>query len=300
LSTQTTTAEPAFEPHRRYLNRLAYRMLGSVSDAEDIVQDAWLRWNDASREDILDPRAYLARIVTRLCLDQMKSARRRRELYVGAWLPEPLVETLGAASSVDDDLDVPIALMVALERLSPLERAAFLLRDIFDVEFSEIARMLERSESTCRQLASRARQHVQQDKVRHRVSPEDAQRYAKAFFEASHNADPHALQGLLARDAVLHADGGGKVTAVLNPILGADKVARFYSGLAQKIARLGLPTQACEPVLINGMPGYISLERGETLQATTLDIRDGKVVAVYIMRNPDKLRHVRQSATAPV
>jgi len=300
LLTTTTTAEPVFEAHRRYLSQLAYRMLGSVSDAEDIVQDAWLRWNEASREEVLDPRAYLARIVTRLCLDQMKSARRRRELYVGAWLPEPLIETLGAANSLDDDLDVPIALMVALERLSPLERAAFLLRDIFDVEFSEIARMLERSESTCRQLASRARQHVQQDKVRHRVSPADAERYAKAFFEASHGADPHALQSLLARDVVLHSDGGGKVLAVLNPILGADKVTRFYAGLAQKVAKLGLTTQAYEPVLINGMPGFISLERGETLQTTALDIRDGKIVAVYILRNPDKLRHVRPPAAAPI
>ncbi|CAN7237970.1 sigma-70 family RNA polymerase sigma factor [Bosea sp. LjRoot9] len=283
----------AFEQHRSFLTRLAYRMLGSVSDAEDVVQDAWLRWHEAEHEDIINPRAYLARVVTRLCLDQMKSARSRREFYVGTWLPEPIVEKLGGSEPVDDELDAPIALMLALERLSPLERAAFLLHDIFDIGFAEIARMLERSEAACRQLATRARQHVRLDlPPRNSVSREEAARYAEAFFKASHQSDPTLLQQLLARDVVLHSDGGGKVPASINQIFGLDKVARFFAGIAQKVARLGLVTTHYEPVLINGLPGYVSLERGETMQATALDIRDGLIHAIYIIRNPDKLRHV--------
>jgi RNA polymerase sigma-70 factor (ECF subfamily) len=288
-----STSSNAFEQHRPFLIRLAYRMLGSVSDAEDVVQDAWLRWHEAGQEDIINPRAYLARVVTRLCLDQMKSARSRREFYVGTWLPEPIVESLGGGEPVDDELDAPIALMLALERLSPLERAAFLLHDIFDIGFAEIARMLERSEAACRQLATRARQHVRLDlPPRNSVSREEAARYAEAFFKASHQSDPTLLQQLLARDVVLHSDGGGKVPASINQIFGLDKVARFFAGIAQKVARLGLATTRYEPVLINGLPSYVSLERGETLQATALDIRDGLIQAIYVIRNPDKLRHV--------
>lgn len=287
------TAQSVFEQHRRVLMRLAYRMLGSVSDAEDIVQDAWLRWHDADHAAIREPRAYLTSVVTRLCLDQMKSARSRREFYVGTWLPEPLVATLGSAEVVDDELDAPIALMLALERLSPLERAAFLLHDVFDVGYGEIARMLERSEAACRQLAKRAREHVRLDTPpRNKVSPEQVTRYADAFFKAAHQSDPSELQRLLAEDVVLYSDGGGKVPAVINQIFGFDKVVRFFAGLSQKLARRGLATTTYEPALINGLPGYVSLERGETLQATALDIRDGLIHAIYIIRNPDKLRHV--------
>lgn len=282
-----------FEAHRSFLVRLAYRMLGSVSDAEDIVQDAWLRWHEAATEAVDNPRAYLARITTRLCLDQMKSARSRREFYVGAWLPEPLIASLADSSAPDDDLDAPIALMLALERLSPLERAAFLLHDIFEMEFGEIARMLERSESACRQLASRARQHVRIDMPpRNALPPETSARFAKAFFEASHRDDPSALHELLAEGVTLHSDGGGKVLAVLNPLLGADKIARFFGGIFRKLAKSQQAATSYEPVRVNGMPGYVSLERGETLQVTALDIRNGRIAAIYIIRNPDKLRHI--------
>lgn len=277
--------------------RLAYRMLGSVSDAEDIVQDTWLRWHEAASEAVDNPRAYLARITTRLCLDQMKSARSRREFYVGAWLPEPLISSLADTSASDDELDAPIALMLALERLSPLERAAFLLHDIFDMDFAEIARMLERSESACRQLASRARQHVRIDMPpRTALPPETSARFAKAFFEASHRDDPNALQALLAEGVSLHADGGGRVPSVLNPILGADRIMRFFGGIFRKFAQ---PRTNYELVLVNGMPGYVSLEYNETLQVTALDIHDGRVAAVYIIRNPDKLRHVPRPGGTP-
>ncbi|MBN9439058.1 sigma-70 family RNA polymerase sigma factor [Bosea sp. (in: a-proteobacteria)] len=290
------TSAPATDPfdsHRRFLTRLAYRMLGSVSDAEDIVQEAWLRWRESERAEIAQPRAFLARIVTRLCLDQMKSARSRREFYVGSWLPEPLVEALGGETPADAGLDAPIALMLALERLSPLERAAFLLHDIFEMDFAEIARTIDRSESACRQLAKRAREHVRIDMPpRNKVDPVEAKRFVDAFFKAAHKADPSDLQALLAQDVAFHSDGGGKVLAVINPLYGIDRVSRFFAGINAKLAHRDKPTRLFKPVLINGLPGYLSLERGETLQATALDIRDGRVQAIYIVRNPDKLRHL--------
>jgi RNA polymerase sigma-70 factor (ECF subfamily) len=293
------TSAPATDPfdsHRRFLTRLAYRMLGSVSDAEDIVQEAWLRWREAERAEIAQPRAFLARIVTRLCLDQMKSARSRREFYVGSWLPEPLVEALGGEVPADAGLDAPIALMLALERLSPLERAAFLLHDIFEMDFAEIARTIDRSESACRQLAKRAREHVRIDMPpRNKVDPVEAKRFVDAFFKAAHKADPSDLQALLAQDVAFHSDGGGKVLAVINPLYGIDRVSRFFAGINAKLAHRDKPTTLFKPVLINGLPGYLSLERGETLQATALDIRDGRVQVIYIVRNPDKLRHLSLS-----
>lgn len=290
--TSAPAADP-FDSHRRFLTRLAYRMLGSVSDAEDIVQEAWLRWRESERAEIAQPRAFLARIVARLCLDQMKSARSRREFYVGSWLPEPLVEALGGETPADAGLDAPIALMLALERLSPLERAAFLLHDIFEMDFAEIARTIDRSESACRQLAKRAREHVRIDMPpRNKVDPVEAKRFVDAFFKAAHKADPSDLQALLAQDVAFHSDGGGKVLAVINPLYGIDRVSRFFAGINAKLAYRDKPTTLFKPVLINGLPGYLSLERGETLQATALDIRDGRVQAIYIVRNPDKLRHL--------
>jgi len=291
----TGTPATAFEANRSYLTRLAYRMLGSLSDAEDVVQDAWLRWHGSAPEAIANPRAWLGRVVTRLCLDLMKSARRKRETYVGAWLPEPLIETIGAAPSADEAVDVPYALQLALERLSPLERAAFLLHDVFDLPFSEIAETLGRSEAACRQLVSRARRHAREDDgPRHPLSPDDAQRYAKAFFEAAHSTDATILKSMLAHDAILRADGGGKVNSVLNPILGSDKIGRFFAGIARHVEREARATTRYEFVMINGLPGYISVERGETVQAIALDIRDGAVAAIYIIRNPDKLGHVQR------
>jgi RNA polymerase sigma-70 factor, ECF subfamily len=293
--TSAPAADP-FDSHRRFLTRLAYRMLGSVSDAEDIVQEAWLRWRETDQAEVAQPRAFLARVVTRLCLDQMKSARSRREFYVGSWLPEPLVEALGGEVPADAGLDAPIALMLALERLSPLERAAFLLHDIFEMDFAEIARTIDRSESACRQLAKRAREHVRIDMPpRNKVDPAEAKRFVDAFFKAAHKADPSDLQALLAQDVAFHSDGGGKVLAVINPLYGIDRVSRFFAGINAKLAHRDKPTTLFKPVMINGLPGYLSLERGETLQATALDIRDGRVHAIYIVRNPDKLRHLSLS-----
>jgi RNA polymerase sigma-70 factor (ECF subfamily) len=281
-------AVASFDPLRPRLIRIAYRMLGSVADAEDVVQDAFLRWLDADRAGVRDPEAYLRRIVTRLCLDQLKSARRRRETYVGPWLPEPVV---GAAEDEIDDFTLP--LLVALERLSPLERAAFLLHDVFGLGFEEIAETIGREPATCRQLASRARIHVRAARPRFPVPKERGLEIAAAFFSASRNGDMQQLRSLLAADVALYADGGGKRPAANRPLVGLDEVMRLHTSLApifangaSRIVRYGF---------INGLPGFVTTER-DGAQTTALEVEDDKIVAVYVMRNPEKLRHLGDQA----
>ena len=283
-----STAE--FEQHRRFLTGLAYRMLGSLADAQDIVQDAFLRWHGSDPAGLTSPRAWLGKIVTRLCLDMMKSARSRRETYVGQWLPEPVIEPIEAAlpGSVDDRIDAPVALMLALERLSPLERAAFILHDIFEMEFDEIAEALDRNEAACRQLLARARGHVGDTKQRFDVDAEEAARLTTAFFVATHSGDASALRDLLADAARLHGDGGGKRPATLNIINGAEKIARFFAGLAQKPGANATPIWS-GPLRVNGMPGFVALDLFGTIQAIALEIEGDRIVAIYSMRNPDKL-----------
>jgi len=285
----TDASAAEFEQHRRFLTGLAYRMLGSLADAQDIVQDAFLRWHEAVRHDLASPRAWLARIVTRLCLDALKSARARHENYVGPWLPEPIIERLEAPEPIspDDRLDAPVALMLALERLSPLERAAFILHDLFEMEFSEIAQALERSEAACRQLLVRARAHVGEPKRRFEVDRQEAARLVTAFFDATRTGNAAVLRDLLADAAVFHSDGGGKVQANLNIIEGAERIRRFFVGLAGKFGVMTLPWS--QPLRINGLPGYVSRDPVGNLQTTALQIEDGRITAVYIMRNPDKL-----------
>lgn len=275
-----------FEAQRPRLLRLAYRMLGSLAEAEDVVQDAWLRW---SRVDLSvdQPAAYLTRIVTRLCLDQMRSARARHETYVGAWLPDPLVGTTEDETDTADDLT--LTLMLALERLSPLERAAFLLHDVFGVALGDVAGTLDRDPAAVRQLASRARRHVQDAKPRYAVAQDEAERITRAFFAAARDGDVAGLRTMLAEDVVLHADGGGKVLAFHNPIRGLAKMLRLFAGLARKHA---FRPELLRMATIDGLPGYVSIDRGELLQTTALDIRDGRIAGIYITRNPDKLRHV--------
>lgn len=280
------------EQHRGYLMGLAYRMLGELAEAEDVLQDAYMRWHGADRQAIDNPRAFLATTVTRLCLDHLKEARRRRETYVGAWLPEPLIaehslSAEAAAALVDD---VSFALLMALERLSPLERAAFLLHDVFDMEFDEIAQVLGRSAAACRQLASRARANVRAARPRFPVAPEESARLAEAFFTASRSGDTAALQNLLAETAVFHSDGGGRKLAALRPIVGVDKLCRLFAGLARK-AR-GAPPLWRHDTTINGLPGFVTVEYDGTLQTTALEIADGRIAAIYVVRNPDKLTHL--------
>ena len=290
---QADDATAIFETHRARLLRIAYRMLGSRSEAEDIVQNAWLRWVDADRSGIAAPYPFLARVVTRLCLDEMKSARSRRETYVGAWLPEPLVEA--EEDGVDED-DLTLTLMMALERLSPLERAAFLLHDVFGVPLGEVADALDREAAAVRQLAVRARRNVQAARPRFPVEREEGERIARAFFAASTSGDTATLRTLLAENAVLRSDGGGKVLAFINPIAGLDRLLRMYEGVRRKWGAGW--AQMIEPVWIDGLPGYVSRERGDVLQTTALAIEDGQITAIYITRNPDKLRHVAQALAA--
>ena len=289
---QDEGAAAAFDPLRPRLIRIAYRMLGSVADAEDIVQDAFLRWLDADRTAVREPEAYLRQVVTRLCLDYLKSARHRRETYIGPWLPEPVVE---AEDELADDITLP--LMMALERLSPLERAAFLLHDVFGVSFDEIARTIGREPAACRQLASRARAHVRASRPRFAMPKERGLEIAAAFFTASRNGDMSALRSLLAADVVAYADGGGKKPAATRPIVGLDAVLRLQASLAHYFARS--MSRLVHYAMINGLPGFVTVEGDETLQTTALAIEDGKVVAIYVVRNPDKLRHLGGDSLHP-
>jgi RNA polymerase sigma-70 factor, ECF subfamily len=285
-------AAASFEAYRRHLTGLAYRMLGSLAEAQDVVQDAYLRWHQTDRTAIGDARAFLSRVVTRLCLDQLKSARARHELYVGPWLPEPVLDdsALAADAAGAYAKDLSVALMLTLERLSPLQRAAFLLHDVFDMSFDEVADALGRTAATCRQLAARARSHVRASRPRFRTSPQECDRLAAAFGAAAQSGDAAALAGLLADDVTYYSDAGGRMPAALRPVAGRDKVVRLIMGLGKK----GLAAiRAVRPAQINGLPGFI-IERGAGEVLTlAFDYRDGLIAGLYLMINPDKLRHLR-------
>ena len=299
-----TNPAVSFEPHRRRLLGLAYRMLGSIAEAEDAVQEAYLRWHDADRDAVADTRAFLTTTTTRICLDMLKSARARRESYVGPWLPEPVVDTAALAPDTQTELaeDLSIALLLALDRLSALERAAFLLHDVFDCSFSEVARALDRSEAACRQLASRARAHVREARprgtstVRDRSQPSDHEQLVSAFVNAARSGDLETLIGLLAADARLVTDSGGKVPAAMNVIEGADRTARFIVGAVRK----GLPEGAViRFAAINGLPGVIAYAPDGSVQTVAFDIAHDRVRAIYAVRNPDKLSHLVPPASQP-
>jgi len=292
VSTVSDQEVQSFEAHRRALTGLAYRMLGSRAEAEDVVQDAYLRWHAADRAAIEAPRSYLGTVVARLCLDRMKSAQARRELYVGQWLPEPVVdEAFEDESAGDVAHDISVALIMLLERLPPLERASFLLHDVFGVDFAEVARTLGRGEAACRQLAARARAHVQAERPRFQASSEEGHRLAAAFRRAADAGDIAALSRLLAEDAVLYSDGGGKRAAALNPIYGAEKILRFLAGVTRK--NPALAEIEARPAAINGLAGFVLREPDGAIATLAIEHRNGRIVAIYITRNPDKLAHVR-------
>jgi RNA polymerase sigma-70 factor (ECF subfamily) len=274
-----------FEAQRPRLLRLAYRMLGSMSEAEDVVQDAWLRWQRSDTDAIAEPAAWLSRTVSRLCLDVMKSSRHQREVYPGTWLPEPVVDPDDESPRADE---LTMTLMIALERLSPLERAAFLLHDVFGVPLKDVADTLERDPAAVRQLATRARRHVQADRPRHPLAKADGERIALAFFEASRVGDASVLGQLLAEHVSVRSDGGGKVRAFPNVIEGTDHTLRLLLGLSRKY---GEQMVLLRPVWIDGLPGFLSRING-VLQSTALELEEGRVVAIYITRNPEKLRYL--------
>jgi RNA polymerase sigma-70 factor (ECF subfamily) len=280
-------AVASFTPLRPALARIAYRMLGSVADAEDVVQEAFVRWLRTDRGGVRSPEAFLRRMVTRLCLDQLKSARHRRETYVGPWLPEPLV---APETGLDVDEDVTLPLLMALDRLSPLERAAFLLHDVFDVPFDEVAATLEREPAAVRQLAARARDHVRASRPRFPVPKARGLELAAAFYEASRGGDVTALQGLLAEDVAVYADGGGKRPAAYKPFVGKKDVLAVFAALARLLERN--PGSLVGYRMINGLPGFVTREADGMLQTTALLIEEDRVAGIYVVRNPDKLRHL--------
>ena len=276
-------AAAGFDPLRPLLTRVAYRMLGSVADAEDVVQDAFLRWLGTDRSAVREPAAFLRRTVTRLCLDQIKSAKNRRETYVGPWLPDPLVEE-------EDADDVTLPLMLALERLSPLERAAFLLHDVFGVEYDEVAKTIDRDPAATRQLAARARTHVRDARPRYKLEKQQGLEIANAFFAASRSGDMGALGALLAADVGMWADGGGKRPAATGVVTGHAIVMKLHRSLAVLFGKYG--STLVHTGTINGLPGFVTREADGEFQTTALEIEDGKVTAIYVMRNPDKLKHM--------
>jgi len=280
-------------PHRGRLLGLAYRMLGSRSDAEDVVQDAYLRF--AGAQDVHNAEAFLVTVVTRLCLDRLKSAKAQREVYVGPWLPEPVFDAEGLSADAATELadDLSFALLLALDRLSPLERAAFLLHDVFDTPFPEIAAMLDRTEASCRQLASRARRAVRDNRPAPAATPDSHARLLQAFSDAVASGNVRQLAELLREDAVALTDGGGRKFAARNPIIGADKVARFFIGLAGKTAGQDVRIQ---PAVINGAVGALLYLDGELDLTLSMAIDGEKIAAIYVVRNPDKLRHLQPAA----
>ena len=293
-------AAASFEPFRRRLLGLAYRMLGSMADAEDAVQETYLRWHRADRNAVTDPRAFLMTTTSRICLDMLTSARARREEYVGPWLPEPVLDTASLAPDRHTELaeDLSIALLLTLDRLSPLERAAFLLHDVFDFSFGEVANALERSEAACRQLAARARAHVRDTRPRgatKSASPGATEMDAKhaeliaAFVAATRSGDLDGLTQLLASDVRVVTDGGGKVQAALNVLEGVDRSARFLIGAARKGWR---DEYTLRFAVINGLPGVIIDAPEGPIQTSAFEIEDGVVRALYVVRNLDKLRHL--------
>jgi len=284
------TGLAAFDRHRRLLFTIAYQMLGSVADAEDIVQDAWLRWSSADRSDVADPKAYLVRVTSRLALDRLGAARTRRETYVGPWLPEPLLtEDAGRGPEELAELgeQVSLAVLVVLETLSPAERAVFVLREVFGMDWSEVAGVLDRSEAAVRQLGHRAREHVQARRPRFDTDRRAQQEVTERFLAACVGGDVQALLAVLSPGVVLLTDGGGRAKAALRPIRGADKAARFL--IAVSADGLSQPGLRFRLVDVNGAPGVVVDTDAGPAIAVSLVVADGRVEQALVVLNPDKL-----------
>ena len=274
-----------FERHRRFLTRLAYRLLGSVSDAEDIAQETFVRWNAAGCPVLRTPRAWFTRTCTRLALDRLKSAQRQREQYVGEWLPEPLLaDEREDRSELDDTLSM--ALLMTVQRLRPTERAAFLLHDVFAYEFTEVAEILDLEPAHCRQLAARARKRLHERRPQPRADEATVRRLSAAFFSAIESGDLQGLHAVLAEDVALHTDGGGKVSATRRPITGVTAVARFF----HRIFRATADDAEVREAWFNGAPGALVHERGQLVSAFQFHVENARIAGIYVQRNPDKLQ----------
>lgn len=283
-----------FLEHKPRLFGLAYRMLGSRADAEDVLQDAYLRWQSARPEELRSPEAWLVTVVTRLSIDRLREAKKERETYTGPWLPEPLVgeepETPEHATELASD--VSMAFLMVLERLAPEERAVFLLREVFDMEYPELAQMLGKSEATCRQILHRAKERVRQERPRFHVNPEAHRRLLERFVTASKSGKREELLALFAKDVRFASDGGGKVPAVLRVLEGAERVVRFYTQISRLVAVRSFAYRHAE---INGEPGLLQFLDGKLVGAVTM-VTDGvRILEIYTVRNPDKLKNIHVS-----
>jgi RNA polymerase sigma-70 factor (TIGR02957 family) len=281
------TATDSFVEHRNLLFTVAYEMLGSAADAEDVLQETWLRWAEVDRAEVRDERAYLVRITTRLSLNRMRTMARRRESYVGPWLPEPLLTSPDVAEDVELADSVSMAMLVVLESLMPTERAVFVLREVFELGYDEIAAAVDKSPSAVRQIASRARAHVAERRPRGDVTPSQRDEVIVRFLGATASGDLQSLMDVLAPDVVLLTDGGGVKKAALRPILGREKVVRFLDAVAPEGVQ-------ADVVVINGAPALRLLIEGEVDGIGTMLVEDGLVTGLYIVRNPEKLRRLDQ------
>ena len=280
-----------FDQNRGLLFSIAYRMLGSVADAEDVLQETFIRWLNARAEDIRSPKAFLITIITRLSINQLQSARVRREEYIGQWLPEPLV-----APAAEGGDSLSIAFLVLLERLNPTERAVFLLREVFDYQYPEIAAALETTEANCRQILKRAKQHVRAGRPRFKTSEQEHDALLQQFQETILSGDVATLASLLTSDAVLHADGGGKGPAVPNLVHGAGRVAAAILGGTSKFAPKNLVDRMTQ---INGQSSIVTYADGRPFGVFAIQVRDGRIAAVYAITNPDKLARLPGLPDAP-
>jgi RNA polymerase sigma-70 factor (ECF subfamily) len=287
-----------FDQYRSLLFSIAYRMLGSVADAEDMLQETFLRWQQSAEDKIRSPRAFLVTIISRLCINHLQSARVRREEYVGQWLPEPVMTDAGSDpfGIVKVDESLSMAFLVLLERLTPLERAVFLLREVFEYEYSEVAAVLGQSEVNCRQILRRARQHVSTMRPRFEVSERKQNDLLQRFLKAVGNGDMEGVVALLAKDVVLHSDGGGKAIAVPNAVRGAGNVARGILGSLKRLVPKNLVRRLAR---INGEPGLVNYLNGKPHSVLTVDVAGGRIRTIYILTNPEKLAHLPDLPTAP-
>ena len=292
-----------FERHRAHLRAVAYRMLGSIADAEDAVQDAWLRWSAEPRADVASPRAYLSRVIANTSLNRLRSARARRETYVGPWLPEPLLTEAGPDAEERAELaeSVSVAMLVVLESLTPDERAVFVLREVFGFSFAEIGAALGRSDAAVRQLAHRAREHVQARRPRFEVDRDQQRQVTNRFLAAAAGGDIDGLMTVLAPDVTLIGDGGGKARAPMRPITGAAKVARFMAAVANRpYMGMKISDMTVAVVEINGAPGTLITVGGRPITALTLTVADGRITAIQLLANPDKLAALGAGRTLPL
>ena len=276
-------SEDAFARHRSLLFTVAYEMLGSAADAEDVVQETWLRWADVDHAEVRDHRAYLVRIVTRQALNRMRSVTRRREDYVGEWLPEPLLTSPDVAADVELAESLSIAMLTVLETLGPAERAVFVLREVFDTPYEEIAQAVGKSPAAVRQIAHRARDHVAARRPRTSVTATEQQQVVERFLAAVRHGDLQGLLDVLAPDVVIIADGGGLVAAARRPIAGADRVAGFLVGAARTVRF------EAKPVWLNGSPGGLIDIGGALDTAVSVSVENGRITHIYAIRNPHKL-----------